>query len=183
VAHAVEAQGRTWIRNLRRNSSGASVISLRARRGPARRDGAGGRSHRCCAVPLRPAVRRKPARLAADTGHGSAETWPGWSMIRGSSRTSRCSTSPAARTGPSRAPTFNPAARSPCPGASRNWQWSEERTADRRVLVALPDRAQLHGGYVVANGPELRKGRFSRRSTSFVPQRFGTAPALAPSWL
>jgi len=30
-----------------------------------------------------------PARLAADTSYGSAETWHGWSMRKGSSRTFR----------------------------------------------------------------------------------------------
>jgi len=46
-----------------------------------------------------------PAKLAADSAYGSAETSPGWSMSTGSSRIPRSSTNPSAATAPSAAPT------------------------------------------------------------------------------
>ena len=89
----------------------------------------------------------KPERLIADTGYGSAENLAWLVDEEGIERTSRCSTSLPARTGPSRPPTspmspkrtatpVRPASR--CTGAGASSPSAGPTRRERRSTIALP---------------------------------------------
>jgi len=107
-----------------------------------------------------------PQRLIADTGYGSARD-AGWSMSVGSSRTSRCSTSPSAPTAPSRART-SPTTTTATPTAAPPERSSEEKAGVRAWR------------WEPANLPQMRHSRARRSTAGSVESR--PSQITVPPW-